>query len=80
MESPEIFEEIKKSCKSNHSDLTSVVDDVHGTQNISKHFKNIYETLYNEQGDFSEELIDCVTKNIEENIDSSKDVISLITS
>ena len=80
MESPEIFEEIKKSCKASNSDLTSVIDDVHGSQNISNHFKNIYETLYNEQGDFDEEVIACVHNNIDENIDSSKEVASLITS
>ena len=42
LESPDIFQEIKKSCKSKHSDLTSVVDDVHGAHNITNHFKNIY--------------------------------------
>ena len=46
--SPGMFEEIKKSCKSKNSDATSVVDDVHGAGNISNHFKNIYEHLYNE--------------------------------
>ena len=57
MESPEIFDEIKKSCKSKNSDLTSVIDDVHGAQNISNHFKDIYEKLYNEQGDLNGVLI-----------------------
>ena len=46
MNSPEIFDEIKQSCKLKNSDLPSVIDDVHGSQNISNHFKNIYESLY----------------------------------
>ena len=41
MDSPEIFEEIKKTCKEKISDLTSVIDDVHGARNISSHFKTI---------------------------------------
>ena len=49
--SPELFEEIKKACKENKSDVTSVIDDVHGANNITDHFKNIYEQLYNEQND-----------------------------
>ena len=35
MYSPEIFDEIKKNCKENKSDLTSVIDVVHGAKNIS---------------------------------------------
>ena len=46
MESPEIFDEIKKSCKEKNSDITSVIDDVHGARNISNHFKTVYEDLY----------------------------------
>ena len=32
---PDLFEEIKKLCKDKKSELTSVVDDVHGAKNIS---------------------------------------------
>ena len=67
MGSPEIFEEIKKSCKDNNSDLTSVVDDVHGAQNISNHFKNIYENLYNEQEDVDQEVVDLIHSKVAEN-------------
>ena len=47
MGSPGMFEEIKKSCRNIKSDVTAVIDDVHGAGNISNHFKNIYEELYN---------------------------------
>ena len=57
MGSPEMFEEIKKSCRNLNSDITSVINDVHGATKISNHFKNIYEQLYNEQGDISNEII-----------------------
>ena len=78
MNSPEIFDEIKKSCKVKKSDLTSVVDDVHGAQNISNHFKNIYEELYNEQGNIDEEMVAEVKSDIANNIDQSKDYIQLL--
>ena len=77
MESPEIFDEIKKSSKSRNSDLTSVVDDIHWAQNITNHFKDIYENLYNEQDSISEDLIAEVNDSISNNIDQSKDIIKL---
>ena len=46
MDTHEMFEEIKNSCKEKRSDLTSVIDDIHGARNISEHFKNIYEKLF----------------------------------
>ena len=50
----ELFEELKKSCKENNSNVSSVIDDVHGARNISDHFKDMYEQLYNVQGGASE--------------------------
>ena len=79
MDSPEIFDEIKKTCKENTSDLTSVVDDVHGANNISNHFKTIYENLYNEQQDISQTLVDDITNSVTENIDNSKETIGFFS-
>ena len=67
MNSPKLFEEIKKSCKETNSNLTSVVDDIHGAKNITEHFRNIYENLYNEQDHIDRRFIgninDIVAKN-----------------
>ena len=54
MNSPNLFEEIKKACKETNSNVTSVIDDIHGAKNITEHFKTIYENLYNEQEDIDE--------------------------
>jgi hypothetical protein len=54
------------------------VDDVHGAQNISNHFKNSYGELYNEQDNIDEELVDEVKSDIANNIDQSKDYIQLL--
>ena len=77
MGSPEMFEEIKKVCKDNKSDLTSVVDDVHGAQNISNYFKNIYEELYNEQEDMDKQIIDDIYTNVADNASEAAEVINL---
>ena len=79
MDSPDIFEEIKKSCKEKNSDLPSVIDDVHGAKNISQHFKTIYENLYNEQHDISPTLINEINLSVADNTEKSKETIDLIT-
>ena len=79
MESPEIFDEIKKSCKEKNSDITSVIDDVHGARNISNHFKTVYEDLYNEQEGISPNLVLNINKKIADRPENSKEVIELIT-
>ena len=58
LNSPELFEEIKKTCKEKTSNITSVRDDIHGARNITEHFKNIYEQLYNEQEDLDRNLVE----------------------
>ena len=78
MGSPTMFEEIKKSCRSRNSDLTSVIDDVHGAKNISNHFKDIYEKLYNEQGDINENLVTDISDDIADNIQSSIDTVNIL--
>ena len=62
--SSDLFEEIKSLCKDKNSELTSVVDDVHGSENISNHFKDIYEQLYNEQEDVDQEIIDNIAGRV----------------
>ena len=66
MGTPEMFDEIKNICRNRKTDLTSVVDDVHGAKNISNNFKGIYEQLYNEQGDISEDLIEEIHGKVEQ--------------
>ena len=78
MGTSEVYEEIKKSCKDKNSDLTSVVDDIHGAVNISNYFKNIYEQLYNEQNDISRELVDDINKDVAENVKEAEDLINLL--
>ena len=77
MGSPEMFEEIKQACKNKKSDITSVIDEVHGAQNISNHFKDIYEKLYNEQDDIDRNVIHDIEENVTNNISDSLDVIEL---
>ena len=79
MGSPEMFEEIKKSCKDRNSDLTSVVDDVHGAQNISNYFQEIYEKLYNEQDDMSQDIIDDIHENVADNTIEALETINLFS-
>ena len=43
--SSDLFEEIKNLCKDKSSDLTSVVDDVYGTENISTILKTSMNTF-----------------------------------
>ena len=74
-----MFEEIKQACKDKNSDTTSVVDDVHGAENISNHFKNIYEQLYNEQGDISDDVINKIRDKVENEAVEAKNTIALIT-
>ena len=57
MNSPDLFKEIKDICKEKTSNISSVIDDIHGSKNITKHSKNIYEDLYNEQDGFDRSLI-----------------------
>ena len=79
MNSPEIFLEIKKSCKENSSNITSVVDDIHGAKNITDHFKNIYEQLYNEQNDVDIAFVAEMNDKLANNTDDAKNTINLFT-
>ena len=79
MGSPSMFEEIKKTCRNKNSDTTSVVDDVHGAKNISNHFKNIYEQLYNEQSDISDDLINKIKDMVENEAVEARDTVALVT-
>ena len=60
MNSSELLEEIKNACKEKTFNVSSVIDDIHGSKNITEQFRNIYENLYNEQEDvdrnFSKEI------------------------
>ena len=46
MGTPGMFEEIRNVCRNKKSEVTTVVDDVHGAKNISNHFKSIYMNNY----------------------------------
>ena len=78
LSSAEIFDEIKKSCKDKNSDLTSVIDDVHGAQNISNHFKNIYQELYNEQAGLNQNLIHGIAQDFADNPSEASETIRLV--
>ena len=79
IDSPDIFEDIKRSCKEKNSDLTSVVDDVHGAKNISSHFKTLYEDLYNEQQDISPHLVADINNNVADNPQNSTETVKLFS-
>ena len=79
MGTPKMFDEIKNICRNRKTDLTSVVDDVHGAKNISNHFKGIYEQLYNEQGDISEDLIGEIHSKVEHEEEEAWASIHLVT-
>ena len=79
MDSPDIFENIKKACKEKNSDLTSVIDDVHGSKNISRHFKTIYEDLYNEQQDISPHLVADINNSVADNVENSTETDKLFS-
>ena len=74
-----MFEEIKKSCKGTNADATSVIDDVHGARNISNHFKTIYEQLYNEQGEVSNEIINKIKEKVANEALEAKATVALVT-
>ena len=65
MNSPNLFEKIKKVCKETNSNVTSVIDDIHGAKNITEQFKTIYENLYNEQEDIDEDFIDEICDKVD---------------
>ena len=79
MGSPGMFEEIRNVCRDKNTEVTTVVDDVHGAENISNHFKDIYEHLYNEQGDVSQEIITEIIDKVENEEVEAKACIDLIT-
>ena len=79
IDSPDIFEDIKKACKEKNSDLTSVIDDVHGSKNISRHFKTIYEDLYNEQQDISPHLVADINNSVADNVENSTETVKLFS-
>ena len=77
--SPELFEEIKKACKEKSSNVSSVIDDIHGAKNITEHFKNIYENLYNEQEGIDMTFVEEINDNLASNTTDAKATISLFT-
>ena len=79
MGSQDLFEEIKKSCKDKKSDITSVIDDVHGAENISNYFKEIYERLYNEQDVMDNDVINSLHKNVTDHPIDSMEALNLFT-
>ena len=79
MGSPGMFEEIKKAWRDNKSDVSSVVDDIHGARNISNHFRNIYEQLYNEQGDISNTVITTIKEKVANEVQGAHAAIGLVT-
>ena len=79
MGTPGMFEEIRNVCRNKKSEVTTVVDDVHGAKNISNHFKYIYEQLYNEQGDISQDLILEIDSRVEHEEQKAKASIELVT-
>ena len=79
MGSQDLFEEIKKSCKDKKSDLTSVIDDVHGAENISNYFKEIYEKLYNEQDVMDNNVINSLQNDVNDNPNDSMKDLNLFT-
>ena len=79
LNSPELFEEIKKTCKEKTSNITSVIDDIHGARNITEHFKNIYEQLYNEHEDFDRNLVEEINDYISNDTNDANATISLFT-
>ena len=62
----------------NNSNVTSVIDDIHGAKNITEHFKTIYENLYNEQEDIDEDFIDEICDKVA-NTSEAKETISLFS-
>ena len=66
MNSPKLFEEINKASKETNSNLTSVVDDIHGAKNITDNFRNIYDILYNEQYDIDISFIEKINAKVAE--------------
>ena len=77
--SPELFEEIKKACKEKSSNVSYVTDDIHGAKNITEHFKNIYENLYNEQEEIDMTFVEEINDNLASNTTDAKATISLFT-
>ena len=76
---PELFEELQKSCKEKNSNVSSVIDDVHGARNISDHFKDIYEQLYNEQGGASDVFVEDINSKVANDAIEARDTIKLFT-
>ena len=77
---PEMFSEIRKSSLDKNSDVTSVVDDIHGAENISKHFKVLYENLYNEQDGTDPGISEEIVGEVAANVADANEVIELLTS
>ena len=77
MGKPEMFEEIKKSCRDLNSEPSSVIDDVHGAQKISNHFRDLYEQLYNEQEGISEDIVSDISNDVQNKSQESSHDISL---
>ena len=77
MGSSNMFSEVKNICKSRHNDQTAVVDSAYGSQEISDHFKGLYEKLYNEQEGMSESTIVRINNKVDEN--ESRKIITQFT-
>ena len=75
--STDLFDEIKKLCKDRKSEVAATVDEAHGAENISNHFKNIYEELYNEQSDIDQDVIDKVYNDVTANKADAVETINL---
>lgn len=54
-------------CRDRKSEVAATVDEAHGAKNISNHFKNIYEELYNEQSDIDQDVINKVYNDVTAN-------------
>ena len=77
--SSNLFNELKMLCKNTKSDVTTVIDDVHGAQNISNHFQSIYENLYNEQDDIEKKVIDDILMKLELDGQKTLETVNLFT-
>ena len=77
--SPELFQEIKNLCKEKSSPVSSVIDDIHGSKNITEHFKSIYENLYNEQAGLDSNLTRKINDKVTEDTTTANNTTSLFT-
>ena len=73
----DMLAELKK-LKGNNSSPTSVMDGISGSQNISDHFKNLYQDIFNVHNDQAE--VNVILDEINANLDhTSLEVVNSIT-